>query len=250
MRDRLKTPEYFCEFIAKDRRRRDKFVARAREADSPERHFQLLRRAYRMQYGVTVAEYSRGAAMDEFFDHVHDCLGLFLKAMNAAKSCREYVEREYAGGYDEVFSLLGIAVLSKVDVTTASALAGAVDFFGARDALWEAMLESLGAKGRPVVTSTVWPNAYQRLLAAHQSSAPDEGRIALHAFFDNWYAAMEPTAWYDNHKSDAATYYGYWCFEGAAVAQIARLDVGDVRKHPAFPAELFDHSMAADTKVP
>lgn len=240
MRDTLKPADYFDGFIAKDLERRDKFISRAENADTPERRFQFLRRAHRMQNGIAIAEYSRGGAIETVKAQVDQSIELFFSAMQAAQNCREYVLKEYAGGYDETFSMLGLAVLFKMDIETGSKLARSIDFFGVQDALWETMLTSIGVSGRKEVTSTVWPDAYQSLLVAQTAATGVEAQAAFEAFFKSWYSAMDDTAWYDNHRSSAATYYGYWCFEGAAIARIKGLDVSAVRNSQYFPADLFD----------
>jgi tetratricopeptide (TPR) repeat protein len=61
----------------------------------------------------------------------------------------------------------------------------------------------------------------------------------LKVFLDKkWYKGMKPVYWYDNHKSKAETFFGYWSFESGAVVKILGLDDSGLKDSPYYPYDM------------
>jgi hypothetical protein len=133
--------------------------------------------------------------------------------------------------------MFGLSVLMGLSHNDTAPLARGLKFFDVRDAIWEAFLEWLGYPKSGSTPGLVWPEAYSALDDALRSPPPDNA-IALQQFVQGWYHAMRETSWYDSHRSIKPTYFGYWCFEGAAVARMRKIDVSQLRDHPHFPTDL------------
>ena len=53
-----------------------------------------------------------------------------------------------------------------------------------------------------------------------------------------WYKGHYGVAWYDTHKSDQMTYYGYWSNETAAAVKILGIDDSCLKNQQYYPYDL------------
>lgn len=53
-----------------------------------------------------------------------------------------------------------------------------------------------------------------------------------------WYKAHKDSGWYDSHKSTQNLYFGYWCFEGAAIAKILNILAIELRESLHYPYDM------------
>ena len=53
-----------------------------------------------------------------------------------------------------------------------------------------------------------------------------------------WYKGHCDVAWYDTHKSDQMTYYGYWSNETAAAVKILGIDDSCLKNQQYYPYDL------------
>jgi hypothetical protein len=50
-----------------------------------------------------------------------------------------------------------------------------------------------------------------------------------------WYSGMRVTYWHNTHNSRHDVYFGYWCFEAAAVAKMLGIDDAALKNHRNYP---------------
>jgi hypothetical protein len=55
---------------------------------------------------------------------------------------------------------------------------------------------------------------------------------------EEWYPAQSDTAWYNSHLENSETYFGYWCFECAALAVVLSLDTSKLKEIVYIPKDL------------
>lgn len=62
----------------------------------------------------------------------------------------------------------------------------------------------------------------------------------IKTYLSRWYSSNRSSGWYDTHKcdDDELLYYGYWCFEAAAIAKRLGLDDTPIRDNKYYPKDL------------
>jgi hypothetical protein len=96
------------------------------------------------------------------------------------------------------------------------------------------MVKYLGYPGQDETDHLLWPEAYQPLFDCFNAGADDRSQ-QLESFVSGWYRSMRDAYWYDNHKNKHDVYFGYWCFEAAAVGKMLEIDDGRLKDHPNYP---------------
>ena len=81
----------------------------------------------------------------------------------------------------------------------------------------------------------LWPE-YATLDYVFMTDDEIEQYRALRRYLLGWYNNHANDAWYDDHKSDADTYRGYWSFETAAIAISLGMSDDDFRGVEYYPA--------------
>jgi len=104
----------------------------------------------------------------------------------------------------------------------------------ATDALVNRMVKHLGYPGQDETDHLLWPKAYAPLYACFkQQDTKTEDH--LETVMNQWYRSMRDTYWYETHDNRHDVYFGYWCFEAAAVAKMLGIDDGALKHHPNYP---------------
>ncbi|MDX0371791.1 DUF1911 domain-containing protein [Sinorhizobium meliloti] len=67
--------------------------------------------------------------------------------------------------------------------------------------------------------------------------------LQLDGFMQRWYPAMSDAHWHESHLSRFDEYFGYWCFEAAAVAKLLDIPDDHHKDHPNYPYDA-RHGMA------
>jgi len=238
VRDRFKNHHYWQEFLAKEKQMREKFsVVPSDPTKSIETRQRVSYRIYRSSFVSTIAAYSSGQDRDSLGQAILHTLKHFDSFLDTCDLALDRARKEYSGGYDATYSMLGLAVLMDLTRDDSKPLARGLKLFDVYDAVWQQFLDWLGFPDNESITTLVWPEAYENLNSALRSSAPGNSK-ALKTFVEAWYPAMRGTPWYESHRSSRPIYYGYWCFEAAAAARMRSIDVSELRDHPNFPADL------------
>lgn len=113
-----------------------------------------------------------------------------------------------------------------------------------QDALFERLVGTRFAH-RPVAAGLLYPKIYQPLLDA-AVAAPGQQAGPMRQFLGKWYGQMRPTYWHDNHKGqDGGGFFGYWCWEAAAVSAAFDTDDAAYRDLPYYPKDAADFARAA-----
>ena len=53
-----------------------------------------------------------------------------------------------------------------------------------------------------------------------------------------WYQGSRDTGWYNLHKTNNRSYYGYWSFESGSICKLKGLDYKELEGVPYFPYDL------------
>lgn len=190
---------------------------------------------FKHHFDLLLLLYSQGAPiadMQEEFPFVVNSLERFLAhpqhvPFNFTKRLDDYVKGMW---------LVSLALLLGVDSGLFYRLLKCLGNEG-QDALFEKLV-STRFTGRPAAPGLLYPKAYQPLLDA-ATAAPGQQAGPMRRFLGAWYRNMKPTYWHDNHKGqDGGGFFGYWCWEAAAVSVAFDTDDLAYRDLPYYPQDM------------
>ena len=101
-----------------------------------------------------------------------------------------------------------------------------------------------------VSRATMWDDGSpdDGLLETIDLQLAGEHEAASRRVFDyvdaEWYDEYEGRFWHGTRDGGKGGYYGYWCFEAAAINQIYGIDDTQLRDHPHYPTDLVDYCRA------
>jgi len=225
MRDTRKDNNYFNATIAEDQARIEKIQDWICSGKTPiERIPALQEHLYRIKFSIWMAKYSMGEPISVLVAPYQELVRDFL-SISAPDEL-----------YLDSLWLLSIGILLDVDETVFNSLASAID--GAeedwvRNYLTHSRISSVEYKSNQVQ----FENPYLCLKKIVETSE-DKATDILKYLTSAWYPGHESASWYDSHKSDMNTYYGYWSFESGAIAKILKLDDSVLKDATFYPYDL------------
>jgi len=246
MRDKLKPQDYWAAYIPDHRdfieEIREDFLTEGQSFDQKVGDIYDLQRH---SYQFTSALYSSGHEIDDVANAARDAI---LDAYPQFISvCREHPERskvDYAGGWDDRYKYLSLAILLNLSPDESRPLIDALDFWEEPDKGMELMIAYLGhGEGRAPTNALLWPEAYEELFYAMSPETDDFARQGyLTRFLKGWLKEMRSSTdpAYNNHNNKHNIYFGYWCWEAAAVAVMMDIDDATFRDHEHYPKDLAD----------
>lgn len=239
-REPLLTQEYFDTSIA----RRERFIAETEEdtqlSAEEIRHDMVYFDLFTDRVRLLCLKYSRGY----FIEEVKQELLAAIEALEQYKQHPQAEEFFFNGEQDEYMQaveLVSLALLLHVDANVFRRLADAIGTTG-QDYVLE-WLVSRRLPERPFTTTKLlFPKTYARLRDALQAP-PDLQPQLLRSFLAGWYESLN-TVWYNihAHRTDAAGFTGYWCWEAAAAAYSLGLDDTELQTMRYYPKDLADYA--------
>ena len=194
-----------------------------------------------VRYRVNLIElkYSRGYL-------VTDLQPELLAALEALEAYKQHPAAEdffFNGEQDEYMQalmLLSLGLLLYVEHDVFKRLVAAIGLNG-QDVILE-WLASRRLPERPRPTKLLFPKTYARLRDAIQAPRDIQAQV-LKSFLADWYESLD-TVWYNihAHRTDAAGFTGYWCWEAAAVAESLGADDTELRTMRYYPTDLADYA--------
>jgi hypothetical protein len=137
--------------------------------------------------------------------------------------------------YVEALWLVSIAVLLDVEDGILRELLERIDSEG-RDALFEKIV-AIRVSGRRQTTDLAHPRPYAPLLDAVNAETSQQSKL-IDKFLKGYYKGMKDVYWYNSHLGEDAGYFGYWCFELAAVVKGYHIDDKSFADNQYYPADL------------
>ena len=202
-------------------------------------HFVLFGLRYRSLF----SKYSRGYSIEELKSD-------FLALVDALEKYRTYPDPDgdeeglfFNGEQDEYMqavALVSLALLLHVDLDVFRRLVAATRANG-QDYVLEWLI-GRRLPDRPQTTQLLFPKTYARLRDAIQAPLDLQPQL-LRSFLAGWYESVD-TVWYNihAHRSDAAGFTGYWCWEAAAAAYALGLDDTELQTMRYYPKDLADYA--------
>ncbi|SIO92522.1 PoNi-like cognate immunity protein [Vibrio spartinae] len=121
---------------------------------------------------------------------------------------------------------------------------------GEDDPILSIFLARMGVIGFPRQRdeSLAFPKSYQHLYDAIKgdgvSPTKAERQESIKQYLKGWYKGMKDCYWYNRHKGQFPTFFGYWAFEAGMVTLLYGLDDSSYRHMLYYPKDLVDHARA------
>lgn len=196
-------------------------------------------------YELLFQRYSRGDNLNDLKSFLPEVVRVWEWAYaEEAKvfSAEDMVSRK---GFDKNLNLyivslwlISVALCLEVDDALFARMVAIADHGGynqGKDLLFERLV-ACRIQGRQAATTLLYPKPYEKL---YHSIDAGERRIELiNAFIQGWYPALKKAYWHERHTRPDAGYFGYWCFEAAAVAKLFNYAPGAYSESEYFPKDL------------
>lgn len=237
MRTDLKSQQYWDDLLLQLQGSIDRFVISASEPNQqPEDRLRRTMATATRFRRMAIAQYSSGAPVAVMRATFLEYLKWYSMSTEIGLKIPTYFQAEYTGSAN-YFSDLSLCYLFDLQPQNCESIVRRIDFFDYQDSLLETFITAIGFNNRLAATSLIWPEAYEYLQAANTSPDP-KNTENLKIFIEGWYTSMKDCGWYDSHKSNHDVFYGYWCFEAAAIAKLRGIDITTIQDHPEFPIDL------------
>lgn len=193
-----------------------------------------------LHYENLCLKYSRGYPIEKLKPDL-------LAALEALEQYKQHPQAEnffFNGEQDEYMqavTLVSLALLLHLDAEAFRRLADAIEATG-QDYVLEWLISRRLPERPPTTTRLLFPETYARLRDAIQAPADLQPRL-LRSFLAGWYESLN-TTWYNihAHRTDAAGFTGYWCWEAAATAYSLGLDDTELQPMRYYPKDLADYA--------
>jgi hypothetical protein len=226
LRDKLKTEEYFKEFIQEDTNRINKFLDNIKSGSAKEDRIPaILGKVYNLSLGVTIAKYSAGFSANEIES------GL-LKTIDYLKN-----GWDKEGGYVEILWTLSMAILLNISDTNFNKIVEIIDDNKLKDCIIDYII-ACRINDRNINKNVMFEKPYKTIVNIIQMEK-DEAEINMKRYLEKeWYKGHSDTYWYNNHNSKHNTYFGYWSFESAVIVKIKKLDNEKFKNTKYYPYDM------------
>ncbi|MCM1006348.1 MAG: PoNi-like cognate immunity protein [Ruminococcus flavefaciens] len=208
MRDFIKSREYFDIFILEDSDRVEKFENKIKSGSvKDDRILPVKDKLIQIKIGIIIAKYSRGDSIELLKNEFEALIDLFVEAWNLES-------------YEDNLRFASLAYLLNVDTNLKERIREKLKNAKHYDYLIDFVLIDQNSSLDKEDLS--YSESYRKLV----DFIGDRNIDVLLEYLHGWYNDHDHSAWFDSHKSTKVNvYYGYWCFEAAAI--IKRLGLGD-----------------------
>ena len=222
MRDKLKSVEYFDEYIIRNNNRIKRFQTNIENGETKEERIIPVKAVIQdIKLQILLAKYSRGDEIE----------GLEKDFLELVSNWEEVWEPEY---YNKNINIISLGVLFGVNIDFAQRAKELLNKSHIEDWLMFYLLDSLENKPIDHNMKILWHKYYTNLKRAVLEEDKDEKVNILKQYLKkNWYNS--DCGCYAAHKSDLNIYYGYWSLEAGAVAKTLDIDdeiLKDVKYYP------------------
>ena len=228
IRDTRKDAAYFKNYIAEEEARFNKFYTKAQQKEE-EGNENASKRAYTFVAGFLrnkmIALYSAGAALAEVKSAFEKWVSI----------CDKLPQLQYG----DLLTAASLCILLKPKDEIVVIINRLLSGFSDDDMLIEGFRNYLLGNGFVFNSNSIKYDSYSRLkqVLLEPDKASQISNL-VHYTSKEWYSAQSDSAWYDSHLEDSDTYFGYWCFECAALAVALSLNVSELSKVIFIPGDL------------
>lgn len=209
MRDKRKSAEYFSTYIRYEKDRIEKRLDKLRDCTDAAKTVRISENLFRSQLNLLISSFSAGADRDE----LNEIYGAMCKT----------AENVHTLTYWEALVLGTFAVM----MDSADAVKPVLDKFEqifVSDKLLNGLASFLQNGKAEWVGTYQFAEPYAKLDAVLAAPTAARAEQALKEYLYLWYSQCADYAWYNTVNNTNDVYYGYWCFEAAALVRILGLN--------------------------
>ena len=239
-RDSRKPKEYFNRWIAYDLGQISEYDALLPTINQPRGIAICHHTLFSKHYKILIQMYSREDGEETLRGWFDKTIACWVAYQDYVATAPQNVGDQYIkfsiDKYVIYFWMFSFGVNMGVGPERLSTLAGLIQRAG-QDRLIDRVIEK--ATGIPAREgSLLYERPYGKLLEFIETGAGDTK--LLRKFLDGWYRNCKRAYWHDTHVDDDSGYFGYWCFELAAVVRLWEVDFTEFADHPYFPRGLME----------
>lgn len=214
MRDKRKDVQYFESYISTAYDRLSKFEEKRKTLDNTEKVDLYIST---ISMNILIGEFSAGANKDTLYSAYKRVIAFCKKP-----------------SYEDILRILSFAVLfeDKSDILN---FVESNDAVIRKDKLLGIIANYIVTDKYPLSKEYIVESLYSQLNVFFNAKTKDEKEIALIEYMENWYENSKEASWYNSLNSINNVYYGYWCFEAAALASIYNLQIDILARNQYFP---------------
>lgn len=225
MRDTLKEKEYFDKYILYEESRISKFSKVAKEIiDERGQNDESIKKIKKSLFGFALnkfnAMYSRGDSKEVLTEE-------YLKLIEGLYEVSDI-------GYNDILWILSLNQLLLRQEGNQEKIVKITEKLGYKDLIIEFLLKGSVNKEN----QTLKYKEYTLLEKAIKCEDEEETLIYLESYLNEWYESHSGSYWYNSHLSKNDTYFGYWCYEVAAIYKLLNLCCEKIVLHKYFPKDL------------
>ena len=212
-RTKLKSREYFEAAVKYNESVIERFGAIISSPGTGARHRQRLSHSlFKQLLEQAITLYSGGYDLDS----IKQALKRAVDALEAYRTLGgEAYDFKYLDQYVVSLWLVSLALLLGCSDTELGRMVSLLENEG-RDAIYECIV-GLRLRSRKQTTHVLHPDPYGVLWAALQAKDARARESLMLRFLSNYYESMKLAYWHDTHKREDPSFFGYWCFELAAL---------------------------------
>jgi len=228
-RDVFKDVDYYSDCISYKREVLPKFIDKANDqSESENRRRNLTRRCFNIKIEIVNLMYSRGDSLEDIKSELIDSISLYTKLL---KNCNYKIfDLGSIDDYPHALWLASLAYCLDIDDQKFRELVDAVDNEG-KDLLYEHIV-GLRIHDRKPAETLCHPRIYGSLYEGINNPAK------VTEFLKYYYKEIKNAYWHDRHLQDDTGYFGYWCFEVAAIVRAHNIDDSAFADSIYYPRDL------------
>ncbi len=181
-------------------------------------------------------KYSMGYPISELRELIVEAMEHKIEGLKLNDDDEMEKASNYIGVYEEGLWMLSLACALKVDPNLIASFKTNWDSMKGKDGLMDAIANPDNTTGK-----LIYPKLFDKLLKVFNSPEKDRATL-VKDYLGSWYDTMKKSDWHNTHKgvkvNGAANFYGYWCFEAAAVTCVLGIDDTSYRDMPYYPNDM------------
>ncbi len=252
IRDQLKpNADYWQKWILEHINTPDKINLKIENGEIIFEKIDFVRQYIVLQHiNIMFAKYSAGHEIESLKENWYEAVELMDQCWISGHSKAVYgknftVYDEYIlSEYHDMLQMISIGYLLNVDKDKFKILANILDRDCVKDLLYEFIIKAMLLDRKPIQEESytrffIAPKAYRSLRQAILE--PDislASKLTSNFVRKEWYNNHKSCGWVGSHTNPLDVYFGYWCFEAAAVTKIKGLDDINYRDWKYYPKDM------------
>ena len=175
---------------------------------------------------VLVATYTAGYPIEDFKEEYINFVNSLLPVWQSNS------------GYLQMIWALSIGILLEIDEEIFDQLVDLVKKDDPEDYLIDYLIQSRHPEWTIRINYNFpRPYSFTRKIIEEENSE-QALKLLKEYLVKKWYQGSRDTGWYNLHKTNNRSYYGYWSFESGALCKLKGLDYKELEELPYFPYDL------------